>query len=77
MNKVIAVGSDSEKNVYQPFEDFIPNIIHDTHMKDNIKEKPLKLGFTKSEIGALSKYIFGNQIEDTVAKGLAYSSTAE
>ena len=77
MNKVIAVGSDSEKNVYQPFEDLIPNIMHDTHMKDNIKEKPLKLGFTKSEIDTLSKYIFGKQIEDTVVKGLAYSSTAE
>ena len=59
MNKIIAVGSDSEKNVYQPFEDLIPNIIHDMHIKGNIKEKPLKLGFTKLEIGTLSKYIFG------------------
>ena len=77
MNKIIAVGSDSEKNVYQPFEDLIPNIIHDMHVKHNIKEKPLKLKFTKLEIGTLSKYIFGKKIEDTVVKGLAYSLTAE
>ena len=77
MNKVIAVGSDSKKNIYQPFEDLIPNIIHDMYMKENIKEKQLKLGFTKSEKGTPSKYIFGKQIEDTVVKGLAYSSTAE
>ena len=28
LNKIIAVGSDSEKNVYQPFQDSMPNIIH-------------------------------------------------
>ena len=45
LSKIIAVGSDSEKNVYQPFKDLMPNIIHllcDMHMKDNIKEKVLK-----------------------------------
>ena len=28
LNKIIAVGSDSEKNVYQSFKDLMPNIIH-------------------------------------------------
>ena len=80
MNKIIAVGSDSEKNVYQPFKDLMPNIIHslcDMHMKDNIKEKVLKLRITKSEVGTLIKDIFGKQIEDIVEKGLADSLTTE
>ena len=74
MNKIIAVGSDSEENVYQPFKDLMPNLIHllyDMPMKDNIKEKALKLGFRKSEKGTLIKDIFGKQIEDPVEKGLA------
>ena len=80
MNKIIAVGSDSEKNVYQPFKDLMSNIIHslcDMHMKDNIKEKVLKLRITKSEVGTLIKDIFGKQIEDIVEKGLADSLTTE
>ena len=74
------VGSDSEKNVYQPFKDLMSSIIHllcNMHMKYNIKEKALKLGFTKSEAGTLIKYIFGKRIEDTVEKGLADSLTTE
>ena len=31
-----------------------------------IKEKPVKLGFTKSEVGTLMKVIFGKVIEGTV-----------
>ena len=80
MNKIIAVGSDSENNVCQRFKDLMPNIIHllrDMHMNDNIKEKALKLGFTKSEVGTLIKNIFGKQIENTVEKGLADSLTIE
>ena len=55
----------------------MPNIIHllcDMHIKDNIKEKPFKLGFTKSEVGTLIKDIFGNQNEDTIEKGLLADS---
>lgn len=61
MNKIIAVSSDSEKNVYQTFKDLMPNITHilcDMHMKDNITEKAVKLGFTKSEVGTLMKVFF-------------------
>ena len=46
-------------------------------MKDNIKEKVLKLGITKSEVGTLIKDIFGKEIEDIVEKGLADSLTTE
>ena len=46
-------------------------------MKDNIKEKVLKLGITKSEVGTLIKDIFVKQIEDIVEKGLADSLTTE
>ena len=46
-------------------------------MKDNIKEKVLKLRITKSEVGTLIKDIFGKQIEDIVEKGLADSLTTE
>ena len=28
LNKITAAGSDSEKNVYQPFKDLMPNRIH-------------------------------------------------
>ena len=42
-------------------------------MKDNIKEKSLKLEFTKSEVGTLIKDIFDQQIKDKVEKGLADS----
>ena len=80
LNKIITVGSDSEKNVYQQFKYLMPNLIHllcNMHMKDNIKEKALKLGFTKSEVGRLNKDIFGKQIEDTVEKGLADSLTTK
>ena len=42
-------------------------------MKDNIKEKSLKLEFTKSEVGTLIKDIFDKQIKDKVEKGLADS----
>ena len=45
----------------------MPNI----HLKDNIKEKALKLEFTKSEAGTLIKDIFSKQIKDKVEKGLA------
>ena len=38
-------------------------------MKDNIKEKTLKLEFKKSEVGTLIKDIFGKQIKDKVEKG--------
>ena len=41
----------------------------DLILKDNIKGKALKLGFTTSEIGTLIKYIFGKQTEDSVVKG--------
>ena len=33
------------------------------HMKGNIKEKALKLEFTKSEVGTLIKDIFGKEIK--------------
>ena len=36
-------------------------------MKDN-KEKALKLEFTKSEVGALTKDIFSKQIKEKVEK---------
>ena len=54
----------------------MPSIIHllcDIHLKDNIKEKPLKLEFTKSEVGTLIKDIFDKQIKNKVEKGLADS----
>ena len=44
--KIIALARDSEKNVHQLFKDLMSNLIHllcDMHMKDNIKEKALKL----------------------------------
>ena len=44
------------------------HLLCDMHMKDNIKEKALKLGFTKSEVGTLIKDVFGKQIEGTVEK---------
>ena len=47
------------------------------HMKDNIKEKALKLEFTKSEVGTLIKDIFGKEIKDKVEKGLADSLITE
>ena len=46
-------------------------------MKDNIKEKALKLEFTKSEVGTLIKDIFGKEIKDKVEKGLADSLITE
>ena len=44
-------------------------------MKDNIKEKALKLEFTKSEVGTLIKDVFGKEIK--VEKGLADSLVTE
>ena len=44
-------------------------------MKNTIKEKALKLGFTKSEVAALIKDIFSTQIEDKVKKCLSDSLT--
>ena len=46
-------------------------------MKDNIKEKAMRLEFTKFEIGTLIKDIFGKQIKDKVEKGLADSLITE
>ena len=81
LNKIIAVGSDSEKIVGESFKDLMPNMIHllcDLHMKGNIKEKALKLKrHTKSRVGTLIKYIFGKPIEGKVEKGLADSLTTE
>ena len=37
----------------------------------------MKLGFKKSEVGTLIKYIFGKQIEGTEEKSLADSLTTE
>ena len=51
----------------------MPNI----RLKDNIKEKALKLQFTKSEVGTLIKDIFGKQIKDKVEKGLSDSLITE
>ena len=45
------------------------------NMKNTIKEKALKLGFTKSEVAALIKDIFSTQIEDKVKKCLSDSLT--
>lgn len=45
------------------------------NMKSTIKEKALKLGFTKSEVAALVKDIFSTQIEDKVEKCLCDSLT--
>ena len=47
------------------------------HMKNNIKEKALNLGFTKLEVGTLIKVFFGKQIEDKIEKGLADSLTIQ
>ena len=46
-------------------------------MKDNIKEKALKLEFAKSEVGTLIKDILGKQIKNKVEKGLADSLITE
>ena len=51
----------------------MPNI----HMKDNLKEKALKLEFTKSEVGTLIKDIFGKQMKDKVEKSLTDSLITE
>ena len=47
------------------------------YTEDNIKEKALKLEFTKSEVGRLIKDIFGKQIKNKVEKGLADSLITE
>ena len=49
-----------------PFKELMPSIIHllcDMHTKDNIKEKALKLGFTKSEVGTLIKDILVSRLK--------------
>ena len=79
-NKIFVVGSDSEKIAYHLFKDLLPNITHllcDMVMRENIKEKSLKLGFTKSEVAAVIEDSFSTQIEDTVEEGLADSLAAE
>ena len=43
------------------------------HLKENIREKAMKLEFATSEVGTLIKYIFGKQIKDKVENGLADS----
>ena len=60
MNKITAVRSGSETNVYEPFKDLTSNTIHllsDMHMEDNIYEKAFKLGFKKLEIGTLKIFL--------------------
>ena len=46
-------------------------------IKKNIKEKSLKLRFTKLEVGTDIKDNFGKQTEDLVEKGLAHYLTTE
>ena len=46
-------------------------------IKENIKEKSLKLRFTELEVGTDIKDIFGKQTEYLVEKGLADSLTTE
>ena len=56
------------------------NLIHllgDMDIKENVKEKSLKLRFTKLEVGTDIKDIFGKQTDDLVEKGLADSLTTE
>ena len=57
-------GSDSEKNVYWPFSNLFPTIIHllcDLNMKDNIQNKLQNLQFRNCEKDEILADIFGKK----------------
>ena len=51
VKNIIVFGSDTDKNVYQPFEEMFSSAHHllcDLHMKDNIRTK-----LTKAKLNTL------------------------
>ena len=73
LTNIKVFGSDSEKNVYQPFRVLFPSFIHllcDLHKKDNVKEKLGNSNFCQEEINIVMPDIFGKKVGEIVEKGL-------
>ena len=73
LTNIKVFGSDSEKNVNQPFHDLFSSSIHllcDLHMKDNAKEKLRNSNFLHKKLNIVMRDIFGRKLGEIVAKGL-------
>ena len=71
LKNILVIGSDSEKNVYQPFMDILSNPLHqycNIHIFQNVKEK-LK-GHTLLEQKEILRDIFGENRGVTLVKGV-------
>ena len=73
LRNILVFGTDSEKNVYQTFQDVNENGYHllcDLHMKSNIKKKLSELVIGKDNKETIMKDIFGQTVAGIVEPGL-------
>ena len=64
LRNIKVVGSDSEKNVYLPFKNLMPDtysLLCDIHMKDSLMGKGSKLNLKKEQITEILNDIFGRK----------------
>ena len=70
---VLDVGTDSEKNVYQPFLDILKDPVHlfcNIHMGDNVYNKAVEYQVPKEDSSKIMAEIFGPRVGDIVLKGV-------
>ena len=75
LKNIKVVGSDSEKNVYLPFKNLMPDIcplLCEIHMKNNLMGKGSKLNLNKEQITEILNDIFGRNVGETIEKGLVH-----
>ena len=77
LTNIKVFGSDSKKDVYQPFRDLFLSSIHllcDLHMEDNVREKLRNSNFRQEEINIVVRDIFGRKMGEIVEKGASRCS---
>ena len=75
LKNIKVVGSDSEKNVYLPFKNLMPDtcsLLCDIHMKGNLMGKGSKLNLNKEQMTEILNDIFGRNVGETIEKGLVH-----
>lgn len=74
--KLKAFGTDSEINLYKPWETLLPKSHHllcDLHMKENVQSKLTKLGITREIAKTFMTDVFGKEVGDEREPGLVDS----
>ena len=75
LKNIKVVGSDSEKNVYLPFKNLMPDtysLLSDIHLKGSLMGKGSKLNLNKEQTMEILNDIFGRNVGETMEKGLVH-----